>query len=155
MAIKVPTDAYCTVEDVQEHLPARVYDANSRPTVFQVEKRIKRLGTEINVVLRALGYTPPLTGTEDIEVLKEINSLGAAASAEAATLAITPSADQTAVDRLDTNFTRMMDIMRKGGYKFKLADAPELLNPDINDDLDESGDRVDPLFILDMGEQEF
>ena len=155
MAIKVPTDAYCTVEDVQEHLPARVYDANSRPTVFQVEERIKRVADELNVVLRALGYTPPLTGTEDVNVLREMNSLGAAMKAESATLAITPSADQTAIDRLETEFTRMLDTMRKGGYKFATADAPDLLDPDINDDLDAGGDRNDPIFSMDMGDQKF
>jgi len=154
--ILIPTNAYCDVGDVNEHLPHRTFTATSRPSIRQLEDQIIDIAGEINAELRALEYSPPLTGMDDRKVLRRINAFGAAGFAERAALAATPSADRAAVNEIIAEFTRMMESLRAGGYKFATASSPGLVDPEIHGDLyDSTGDRATPMFILDMDDQEF
>lgn len=144
--IKVPTDAYCEIQAVNEHLPKRTYDAQSVPTASQVEQQIINIAAEINAVLRGLGYTVPITNTEDHKILSRINSLGAAWYAENATLSQVPGADRSVVEALRIEFERMMKNLRDGFYQF-VSGSPTVNNPEVNTDL-VSGTRSEPIFTM-------
>lgn len=145
--IIVPTEAYCTLEDVQELLPNRVYNATSRPTISQAIGLVKAVAAEINAILRGLEYvTVPFTDDGDIVVLKEINKVGAAYRIECATNAT--GGENPALDRLERQYGSMIDYLRKGVYKFASAGTPPSAEPDGNDDLDASGTRSEPIFSI-------
>lgn len=153
MPIAVPTHAYCTVEDVLALLPTRQYDSESRPTLEQAEEIIKDVAREINGALRSLGYTAPLTGSSDIADLKTINKYGAAGLCESATL-IGVQGESVLATRYLEQFKAMMKQLREGEWQFSDAGAPTLNNPDGNDDLDEGGDRDEPIFSISQESRE-
>jgi hypothetical protein len=143
--ITTPTDAYCNVSDIQSLLPARRYDGNSKPTFDGAEAIIKDVAKEINGVLRALGYSPPLTGTHDAEDLRTMNKYGAAALIESATLIGVQGQSALAVAYME-RYTAMLAKLSAGEWKFEDAGAPPSSSPDANDDLDAAGERSDPIF---------
>lgn len=146
--IIVPTEAYCTLEDVQELLPNRVYNATSRPTISQAIGLVKAVAAEINAILRGLEYaTVPFTDATDVVLLKEINKVGAAYRIESSTNASAQS-DSPALDRLERMYGSMIENLRKGAYKFASAGTPPSAEPDGNDDLDASGTRSEPIFSI-------
>lgn len=66
---------YCTVADVQALLSTAsgtgiTIDVASVPTETQVEQFIDQIAAEIDSVLVSIGYTVPVTGTNDITMLK-------------------------------------------------------------------------------------
>jgi len=145
--ISVPTDAYATIEEVRQLLPSRTYDANSKPTLEMAEQIVKDVAVQINGVLRGLGYSTPLSGTDDKKLLGSINRLGAAAMIEAATMVAVQGRSEIAL-MYQQRFDDMMDDLGKGKYKFATAGFPPALQPDGPDDLDTGGDREDPIFSI-------
>jgi len=83
MAITVPTDAYCEVADV-ERLTGKDYSAVSAPTTGGLETIITEIGSQLNGVLDALGFSIPIaaTATKSLAILSNLNATGAAAQAE-------------------------------------------------------------------------
>lgn len=68
---------YCVHEDVGAK-SGYEYSDTSQPTREQVESTITRIGHEIDGVLRAAGYTLPVTDADDLELLKHYCTLGSA-----------------------------------------------------------------------------
>lgn len=147
--ITTPTEAYVTLDEVRrQKLPHRTYDADSNPTASAAEKTIKNVAASINAALKSLGYTPPLTGSDDILILGEINALGAASRIEEATLATVGGGDSETAATFKTSYNEEMAKLRSGEYQFTDAGGNTIAKPDGNDDLDSSGDRTDPIFIM-------
>lgn len=146
MAITVPTDAYCTLEDVQQLLPNRQYHALSKPTLSQAEQHVKEIAAVIRSALRGLEVTIPPTGDDDLLLLKMINRLGAAWLIESATMAAGQGTSQI-VDNFKEEYDAMMKKLIAGEYEFE--DEESTVNEaDGNDDLDASGERSDPIFSI-------
>lgn len=150
--ITVPTDAYCTVAEVQGLLPNRVYTSGSKPSIDQAENFCKEIAEEINAILRGLEFSPPLTDSGDVRFLKLLNKLGAAWLCESATLVgVQGRSDiaQTYKERYDA----MIKALMNGEYKFAGAGAVPSAEPDGQDDLDASGSRTDPIFQISEDER--
>ena len=145
--ITVPTNAYISLADLKDQkLPKREYSAVSVPTIAQAEKTILKVAAAINAILRSQGYSPPLTNSDDILILSEINALGAAAKIERATLAALGAADSSAIVEYNEMFEAEMKRLQNGEYTFSGAGASDVHEPDVNDELDTGGDREDTLF---------
>jgi len=78
------TTTYCAVDDVQALLNSAsgtglTIGAGSVPTTTQVEGFIDQVAAEVDSVLTGAGYTVPVTGTNDIAMLKRYVAQKAAA----------------------------------------------------------------------------
>jgi len=76
--------AYCAATDVQVLLntvsgTGITLSTTSKPTLAQAEGLIDQVAAEVNSVLKAQGYGVPVTGTNDIYMLKRYVSQKAAA----------------------------------------------------------------------------
>ena len=60
MAIDLSTDGYCELADVQAMVQQFTIDANSDPSSTEVEGFITQDFSEINAILRAVGYATPI-----------------------------------------------------------------------------------------------
>ena len=60
MAIDLSTDGYCELSDVQAMVQQFTIDANSDPSSTEVEGFITQDFSEINAILRAVGYATPI-----------------------------------------------------------------------------------------------
>lgn len=79
-----PVTQYAAVADVQTLLNTAsgtglTIGESSVPTTTQVEGFLDQVAAEINSVLAGIGYTVPVTGTNDIYMLKRFVSQKAAA----------------------------------------------------------------------------
>jgi len=144
--ITVPTDAYATVEDVQHLLPGRTYGPETKPSIAAVEFNLKSVAQTINARLRGLGFTPPLTGTNDVELLRHVNSIGAAWMCEAQTVGVAQGESALAVEYRDEYRALLKDIS-DGKFEFDTAGDSPNLEAEGPDELLESGDRPDTVFI--------
>lgn len=153
MSITIPTDAYCSVDDVRQLLPNRKYDTSSKPTLEQAENSIKSIAEEISAVLRALGFSPPLTNANDIKFLKYVNQLGGAWMCETGTLIGVQGTSELAQSYKE-KYERMIEGLQEGLYKLPSAGASDSSTPDANDDLDASGTRSEPIFSISSDERE-
>lgn len=151
--ITVPTNAYCTLIDLQGLLPNRKYDATSKPTAGQVEMAIKEVAQVINAIVRGLGFTPPLTTASDVMVLKSINQYGAAWRCESATLIGVQGKSELA-EQYKAEYDAMIKNLIGGVYKFEGAGGIPSAEPDGQDDLDASGTRSEPIFSISIDERE-
>ena len=85
MSITVPTDAYCSVSDVQA-LTGKTYNLSTAPTLAQVEDACRQSADSIDGVLAAVGFSVPIaSGTASLLILKSLNAQAAAARAEMST----------------------------------------------------------------------
>jgi hypothetical protein len=69
--------AYCTEADLEELMDMQ-FDATTEPTSARVVIMIADVASEIDGVLRAAGYSPPITATDALGLLRKMNSFGAA-----------------------------------------------------------------------------
>jgi len=72
--------AYCTRAQLQG-LMDQTFAATSSPTATEVEQMIDDVASEIDGVLRAAGYSTPVTATNALPLLRRMNQFGAAPSA--------------------------------------------------------------------------
>ena len=146
MAIKITTDAYCDLNHVLELLPGRVYDEHSSPTLQQAENLIIDKKRQIDSVLRSLGYTLPITSTDDLDLLAGINKIGAAYMIENATLLKGGEASEIA-DKYEEQYDKLLAMLKDGeiGLETETGDSE---GPDSNDDLSSSGIRSEPIFTM-------
>lgn len=152
MAITVPTDAYCTLEDVQQLLPNRQYHASSKPTIGQAEQAVLDVAQEINMALRGLGLTVPITDTNDGRFLKVMNRLGAAWLIESSSLVAGQGTSQI-IENYKEKYDDMLKRLIAGEYEF-VSSTSTVNDPDGNDDLDASGERSDPIFSISESSRE-
>jgi hypothetical protein len=68
--------AYCVEADV-EGLTALAIDTTSKPSSIELLTIIASIAAEIDGVLKAVGYTTPATGVNDVALLRNYNCLGA------------------------------------------------------------------------------
>lgn len=141
-----PTEAYASVEDVAQLLPHRSFTAESKPSAAQVTQALKDVASIINGHLRAVGFSPALTNSDDVQILKHINALGAAILAESQKLGQTQG-DSPLIDRYQEEYSSYLKKIVNGDIVFSGAGAPPNSDADGNDDLDTSGDRADPIFM--------
>lgn len=144
--IIIPTEAYASLEDVVQLLPKRSYDATSEPSASQCEQFIKNVAKVIDARLRKKGYTPPLTNSEDIQVLKHINALGAAVLIETATLGVVQG-DSPIIETYNEEYKSLLEDISNGTLEFAGAGTAPDDDADGPDELDASGTRADPIFI--------
>lgn len=72
--------AYCTYIDVEEMI-GEEYSGNTQPTKIRVVEVCAEISLEIDAVLRAAGYTTPVTDSDDLLLLERYAKLGAACAA--------------------------------------------------------------------------
>jgi len=144
-AVIVPTEAYATLADVQELLPGRKYTADSKPTAQQIESFLKRNAKILDARLRSLGFDVPLTGSDDIEVMKQMNALAGAIFAERGTIAGVQG-DSPILDRLIDELDKLLEDLSNGRFTFATAGDSPTSDGDGPDELDTAGDRADPVF---------
>lgn len=153
MALTIPTNAYCTVSDVQGMLPNRRYDGTSKPTMSQVELFCKQIAAEINGLLRGLGFSVPLTDANDLVYLQMMNQLGVAYLCESATLVGVQGKSEIA-EQYQAQYNAMKKDVANGVVKFSGAGATPSSEPEGNTDLIESGTRSDPIFAMSEDQRE-
>jgi hypothetical protein len=151
--ITIPTQAYCTLTDVQGLLPNRVYTSASKPTMEQAETNCKLVAKEINAICRGLGFTVPMTNANDISTLQLINMLGAAWMCESGTLVGVQGTSDIA-NGYKTRYDTMIKNLQSGVYKFEGAGAVPSAEPDGQTDLISSGTRSEPIFRISTDERE-
>lgn len=152
MAISTPTDAYCTLNDVLELLPNRVYDASSKPTLQQAENLVIDKALQINGILRSLGYATPLTGSDDVKLLRYINKIGGAYMVETATNQIVGNDNESAQEYKE-EYGDLITQLRKGELLFTDAGGSETSEAESNSSLSDSGTRADALFKMSQSER--
>lgn len=69
--------SYCTEADLED-LMDRKFDATTEPTSARVVVMIADVASEIDGVLRAAGYSPPITAADALGLMRKMNSFGAA-----------------------------------------------------------------------------
>ena len=143
--VLISTEAYASLEDIVQLLPKRAYSATTKPSASQCEQMIKDVAKVIDARLRALGYTTPLTDSEDIQVLKHINALGAAVLIESATLGVVQG-ESPIIGIYQEEYKSLLKDLSDGVFEFNGAGTPSEADADGPDDLDEQGDRSDPVF---------
>ena len=155
MTISQNTDGYCTAAEVTART-GRTYSTSTVPTTAQVETWVKERARTINSVLKARGYAVPVlvAYTESSQVLKALNTLGAAVDAD------------NAISGMDASSGRSKDWLTewRDGMKemksssFQLPDAPLASTtmlpsyaqvPAGQARLDDDGDEEDPIFEMD------
>lgn len=67
--------AYCTEADL-EALMDQEFDATTEPTSLEVVQMISDVASEIDGVLRAAGYSPPITTADALGLLRKMNTFG-------------------------------------------------------------------------------
>jgi hypothetical protein len=82
VAITIPTNGYCLIEDVANILSQRTFTPDSKPSLADVEGFITDGFIKINDALRAQGYAVPLTNAGDVATVKVVNKKLAAIQVE-------------------------------------------------------------------------
>lgn len=150
MAIVVPTDAYAAVADI-EALTGRTYSASTKPTLAQVEDWDKAGAEEMNDVLRAQGYTVPITDTKSAKRLAAMNARYAAGMAEAALLSPNTSQFAGTVGHMYLDMWRAdLKGLFQRGVAVGATASPAGGKPEGQTDLQSGGDDEDPTFTTDM-----
>jgi hypothetical protein len=111
--------------DVEVLLPSLTLSGSSVPTDAQVDTMINRREAQLNSVLRAAGYSPPLTSSEDVETC----ALHVAQIATFDTFASHWELDDypPSIENYRTDWLAFLDMIRKGEIEFA-SDSPESAN---------------------------
>ena len=111
--------AYCTLAEITELNPKRVYSSTTKPTAEQVQNLITRVAGEMDSALRNQGYGVPITSPDEaVDYLKYMNALGAAAKAEAGMFPESSGPASTGrAQSLQSEYNRKLRDLRKDGLE--------------------------------------
>ena len=117
---------YCEQADVEAYdvRPSIVYDGSTRPTATQIAARIELVALEMDARLANI-YVVPITGTNSLKIVADINAIGVAWWAAQPVVDNLGATDRKHVDRLKKWFDEKMEALLTPvlSKRINLADA--------------------------------
>jgi len=115
---------YASVSDVQALAPHVPLNAQSKPSLTDVQRWIDETETLVDSVLRTVGWQTPITGSESLKIVRRIVAHGVMAQVMRAR----PNAE-TDPDKFQAVFDRMLKSLEVSDDPLDLPDAIALDTP--------------------------